>query len=145
MTANFANILSKPAADIERPKPLPVGQYLGIVMGMPEMKEIGQKNTPCAEFKIRVLSAGDDVDKTALADAGGLENKTMTARFFLTDDSMYRLKEFLTEHLGIEEGKRTIGQLLSDAPNRQVYIQVAHRPSQDGQQIYAEIKSTSKV
>lgn len=143
--SNFANLLSKPASDIERPKPLPVGTYLGLVAGAPEFKDIGKNKTPAAEFKIKVLAAQQDVDLEALTAAGGLDNKIMTARFFLTDDSMYRLKEFLTNALGIEEGRRTIGELLSEAPNKQVYITVSHRPSEDGQQIYAEIKSYARI
>ena len=142
---DFASILSKPASAVERPKPMPVGTYLGLVQGPPEFTTIGKENTPIANFTLRYLRANDDVDSTQLADVGGLENKTIKHRYFLTEAAMYRLKEFLVDHLGIEEGNQTIGQLCSQAAGRQVYFTIGHRPSQDGTQIYSEIKSTAKV
>jgi len=145
MSTNFANLLSKAATDIERPKPIPVGTYLGLVAGNFETKEIGKNKTPALEFKIKLMMAQPDVSQDDLLAAGGLENKFMTARFFLTDDSMYRLKEFLVNALDIPENGRTIGQMLGDAPNKQVLVQVSHRPSDDGQQIYSEIKSYARV
>ncbi len=145
MATNFAEILSKRTDEIERPKPLPVGTYLAMVEGAPELREIGKKSTPAAEFKFRILSPGDDVDREALTAMGGIGEHRMRKPYFLTDESLYRLKEFLVDHLGIAENGRPIGQLLSEAPNQQVYVTVSHRPSEDGSQIYAEVKSTSKV
>ena len=145
MSTNFTDILNKRADEIERPKPLPVGTYLGMVQGAPEFGNIGKENTAVANFTIRLLQANDDVDREALANVGGLDGKTVRHRFFLTDAAMYRLKEFLVNDLQIEEGTSTLGQLVSEAAGRQVYLTIKHRPSQDGSQIYHEVGSTAKV
>jgi hypothetical protein len=140
--ASFQDILNKKADDVERPKPLPPGTYLGVVEGLPEFAEIGKNQTPVANLKIKLLAAEDDVDSDALREMGGALGKSLRHRLFLTEDAAWRVKQFLEEHLGINGDGKTLGELFNEAPGNQVKVVVKHRPSQDGQTIYAEIDRT---
>lgn len=147
--ANFQDILSKPAAQIEPPKPLPVGTYLCIIDGQPEFAKIGKDQTDCLNFKLKPMQALPDVDQTALQEslsAGqSLSDKSIRHRLFLTEASIWRLKQFLVDHLGIEEGSKTLGELIPEAQGRQVNVSLGHRVSDDGQQVFTEVKGTAKV
>ena len=66
MAVNFQAILSKQAATIEKPKPLPVGSYLCNTPKIPEFKAVGKDETPCAEFGFVVLAPTEDVDPTEI-------------------------------------------------------------------------------
>lgn len=143
MAESFADILDRAPSDIERPKPLPTGTYHCIVVGLPEMGKSAKKQTPYAKFTLRPTAAGDDVDTGELEAMGGLGNKTIPATYYLTEDSLFRLKDFL-EHCGITEGS-TLAEMIDQSPNREVMAFIRHVPSQDGQSVYAELGRTAPV
>lgn len=141
--ASFADILNKKVDEVERPKPLPAGTYLGIVEGLPDIGTIGQNNTPKADIKIKLLQAEDDVDQDALKELGDrFPGISLRHRLFLTEDSAWRVKQFLEDHLGLDGTGKTLGELFNEAAGNQVKVVVKHRPSQDGQTIFAEIDRT---
>jgi len=142
---DFTSILNKSVSDVEKPKPLPVGTYLCMVNGNAEFTKIGQKETPAAIFQLKPLQPQDDVDREALADVGEWSNRAIRHTMFLSEDALYRLKEFLG-HLGFDTGgHETLSQLLAQVPGKQCMVQVGHRPSPDGQQLYVEVKKTASV
>jgi len=145
--ANFQDVLNKPATDVKPPEPLPPGTYLCIVDGPGEFAKIGQKQTDCINWKLKPMQAQPDVDQAALTQAlqgKTLQEKMIRHRSFITEESVWRLKEFLA-HLGVEEGSKTLGEMLPEAPGRQVLVTVGHRASEDGTQVFQEVKSTAKV
>lgn len=143
--ANFTEILQQQSSTIERPKPLPVGTYLTIVQGPPTHSQVGEKQTDALDFTLAVMAPQTDVDQVKLLEMGGAQGKTIRHRLFVTDDSRWRLKQFLVEHLAIEEGSKTLGELLAEAPGKQCYVTLRHRPAQDGSTVYAEVASTARV
>lgn len=143
--ASFQDILNKPASQIERPKPYPVGTYLFLVEGQPNIKEnVGKNKNTVVEYTLRFLQPAEDVDQQALMEMGGVQGKTLKLGFWVTDDAVYRLKEFLVDHLGIPESG-SLREMLPQAAGQQVYGVIRHRTSEDGQQVYSEIASTAKV
>ena len=147
-SASFESILDTPATEVERPKPLPAGTYDAIVKGLPEFGESSQKKTPFARFTLAMQSAGEDVDEEELQLIGGLDGKSIKSTYYTTPDALYRLTDVLT-HMGVidpdvEDGK-TVRQALSETPNCSIRITVGHRASEDGQQIFAEVKRTMKA
>lgn len=120
----FSEVLNKRAKDIEPPKALPPGTYLGIVDGPFVEVKSQEKQTPGAQFTFRLLQPINVPDSDALATAGGCANKTVRHTFYVTENSEHFLKAFLTDHLGIEEGDKTIAELLSEAPGKQVAVQL---------------------
>lgn len=142
-TPNFGALLDRPAADIERPKPLPQGSYTCVVKGLPRYDKSSKKHTEFVEFTLQPLTAGDDVDQEDLAAMGGIMNKTIRATYYVTEDSLWRLKKFL-EDLGIEESG-SLRSMIDEAPGRQVIAYMKHEGSDDGQAVYAKLSNTAPV
>ncbi len=141
--SNFADILSTPMSAVEKPKPRPVGSYIGVVVGQPKIEKIGQKETLAAIFTIKLLAPGPDIDTTQLAEAGGIGERTVRLTQFLTQDALWRTKAFLTA-LGLED-TGTVGELLMQTTGRQALFKIRHRPSQDGAELYEEVDSVAAL
>ncbi len=154
-TTTFESILDTPAADVERPQPMPIGTYDGVVKGLYEQGESSQKKTPFVRFTYTFLAALDDVDEeeltTLLTDKDGnvhaLNEKTIRDTYYTTPDAMFRLTDTL-ENMGVidpdDDDGKTIRQALADTPNCAVRFQVSHRASEDGLSKFAEVKRTLK-
>lgn len=151
----FQSILDRPVSTIERPKPLPNGQYTWVVTELPREGVSEKKGTPYLEFTVRCLGPVDEntVDPTQLEEwltrADGskktLSDVTMRLTFYDTPEAGYRLKDFV-EHLGIEmEGSATMGQAIPLTVGREFIGTVKHSISPDGQMKYANIVSTAPV
>lgn len=148
--ADFKSILSTRSNEIEKPKPIPIGTYLAMISERPEIKpEVGQNKIPVVEFKLKLMSATEDVDPDMLASYGSISGKELRHSFWLTnregEPTVWRLKDFLENTLQIEPGDREIGDYMLEAVNRTLLVTVGHRPSPDGEMIYAEIKSVARA
>ena len=135
---------------------MPVGTYDCIVKGMYEEGVSTQKKTPFVRFTYAFQSAGDDVDEeelqAILTDKDGvvhpLQEKSIKDTYYTTPDALFRITDVLV-NMGVidpdaDEGK-TIRQALSETPNASIRITIAHRASEDGQQVFAEVKRTMKA
>ena len=148
--ANFADILNKPAEQVKKPKPRPIGTYLAIVNGPHKQKEVNDKGVIDIQFK--TMQAQADVDQAALAEAGGVGN-IVTKSFWMQDNegntTDYALVQFLEHHLGIEKTGKSIAQMLAEAPGKQVLITLKHRiytdKSTNEPDIAVDVGSTAKV
>jgi hypothetical protein len=147
MALDFTSILNTRSEDVKEPVPLPPGHYLMMVEGFPTFppEGIGQKQTPAAVLNCKYLSAQDDVDPSAVAEAGGLEGKTVRHTLWLTPDAQIMVIRFAKDALGIDVENKNLKQIFSEMPNRQFVAQIGTRPSADGSRLFNEIKSTSAV
>jgi hypothetical protein len=127
----FSDVLKKKPSDIEAPKPLPPGVYAAVVDGPFIEVESKEKKTPGAQFSFKLIQPLKDVDLDALAQAGGCTGKVVKHAFYVTEASEFRLKKFLVDHLGIDPGEganeKDIGQMLSEAPGRQLAVIIKHK------------------
>ena len=142
---NFGAILDTPSQEIERPKPLPQGTYTCVINGLPRMDKSAKKGTEFVEFNLNILAAGEDVDEDALSEMGGIANKSTRITFYLTENSVWRLKKFLAEDLQIEKDDVTLRQMIGMALGRQVLAHIKHTPSDDGTSVFANVASTAPV
>lgn len=142
---NFGAVLDKPSAEIERPKPMPIGTYIWAIVGMPRMDKSSKKQTEFVEFTAKPLQAMEDVDRDELKEMGGLEDKTQRLTFYLTEASVYRLKEFLFDDLGLEDDGGPLRGKLEQTAGCQFAGVIKHTPSDDGKSVYANIASTSAL
>ena len=140
---NFGALLDKPASDVERPKPLPQGSYHCVVKGLPRFDKSSKKFTEFVEFTLQPTAAGEDVDEEDLAAMGGIANKTIRATYYITEDALWRLKDFLS-HCGIEEDG-SLRNMIDQTPNCEVIAFIKHRASEDGQSVFAELAKTAPV
>lgn len=142
---NFTSILDKPSEDAERPKPMPAGTYQCVIKGMPEFGKSDKKQTDYARFTLQPLQADEDVDQEELDAAGGLATRTVPVTFYITENSEYRLREFL-DQAGVpaRQGKEKLShrQRSELANGHQIGIFIKHKASEDGQAIYAEVART---
>ncbi len=138
---NFGSLLDTQADEVERPKPRPEGSYLWVIKGLPRFDKSSKKQTEFVEFTLACTAAGEDVDADGLAAAGGIEDYTTRATYYLTEGALWRLKEFL-EHCGIEVEGRTLRSAIEDTPNCAVGGYIRHETSQDGEQIFARLGKT---
>jgi len=149
--AQFSDILDRAPSEIEKPKPLPVGTYICVVDGLPEHGESSKKKTPYVRFKLKFLSAEDDVDQDELAawakkgdgSSRSLGDARLNNDYYITEDAIWRLKDFLS-HLGIEE-QDSLRQMIESAPGSQVKVFLRHEASEDGQSVFARVGNTAAV
>jgi hypothetical protein len=142
---SFSDLLSKPAAEIEEPKVLPVGRYLCIVDSYKFVENFGKNNTNCVDFTLSPRQA-IDVDSHLLSDAlngAALADKKIFYRMFVTPDAVYRLKKFLHEDLGVP--LTTFNQMCPEAMGKQVIVTLAHRMSPDSTRVFQDVKKTERV
>jgi hypothetical protein len=145
MPENFQDILNKPIDQIEAPKALPMGTYLCLVDGQPEQTTIGKNNTPCINFNLKPVQAVkvDDAELQKVLNGKALQDMKIRHRLFVTADAAYRLKSFLIDTLGIDP--KPIIQMLPESMGKQLYVDLGHRSSDDGTQIFNDVKGTAKV
>lgn len=94
MAVNFSSLLDRPVESAEKPKPKPPGTYTATVKGF-NFGESQKKKTPFVRFQLANVQPGADVDQTLLAQAGDLTKWSPAEEYYLTDDSLYRLREML--------------------------------------------------
>ncbi len=123
-----AVVPAQPAAESEPPKPLPAGVYAAVVDGPFTETESKEKKTPGAQFAFKLIQPINVADMDMLAKAGGCTGKVVKHTFYVTEASEFRLKKFLVDHLGIDPGEgsneKDIGQMLSEAPGRQLAVTI---------------------
>lgn len=142
--ANFTDILSTQASTIEKPPVIPQGTYLGIVKGAPKIadEKTKRESDPDITFNIEVTAPQADVDLSSFP--GNVQGTLMNKSFWASDQKgQYSLKRWLVEHLKIEEGTKTLGELIAEAPGRPIMMTVIHKPSKDGTEMFANIKDTA--
>lgn len=132
MSTNFASILSKPIETAERPKPYPIGTYVCRIEKH-EFGESSQKKTPYVRFFYRPLEARDDVDADALNEMGGINNekpRLLRDDFYLTEEALYRLREFLEEKVGLTISGRSFSEVIPETTNQMLGVYVTQRAGQ---------------
>ncbi len=92
---SFGALLDKAPSEVERPKPLPQGSYITVLQGLPRQDKSAKKQTEFYEFTHKLLSAGEDVDEDELKAMGGVADKTIKNTYYITEGSLWRLKDFL--------------------------------------------------
>jgi hypothetical protein len=138
MARDFTSVLDMTPDEIERPKPIPPGDYVVTLKSYARDKS-AQKETPYIEFSASPVEALENVDedwlKEALTKGDGsmkkLSDSTIRIRFYDTVDAGYRLKDFLFDDVQLEDDGSSIGQLVEKAINAQVVVSIKHQ-SRDG-------------
>lgn len=144
MSANFSDVLNKKLDTVEKPKPLPAGTYFALINAAPDIKPRGQNNNLAAEFTFKILQPTEDVDAEALAEQGGIRDRTLRYTLWLTDDALWRAKQFI-ENCGVEDTDISLTQGLQACIGAQVKVLVKQVPSKDGEELFANIDKVLKV
>lgn len=133
---DFNSVLSKVAAQVEKPKPKPVGTYIASVVGLPTDKTVQVQGADrgILEFKLKMTSPHEGVDADQLAAVGEISSwpPFTYGIWYDTPEGEFQLTSFLTITLGIDDsGDKTIGELVAQSPGLQCLATLKHRPYQD--------------
>lgn len=142
---DMSSILDKRIEDIEAPKPVPVGTYLGTILSVPEDatfektdEKTGEKvKVPACRVKVglREMKEGDE---EALAAAGGLSRrdgkpKEVQMTYYLEEDNLHKLKK-LGETCGIKSP--TLGGIFEELPGSEVLVSIGLRADRQDDTIF---------
>lgn len=138
---DFNSILNKQADEVEAPKPLPPGTYTAIAVRH-EFGESQRNKTPYCRFWFKPTEPQEDVDADRYEEFGGAEaltKKEVREDFWLTDDALFRLRNFLEGAAGLDITGQTLAELIPEANNAEVLVEIVHSTSQDGERIFTNI------
>jgi hypothetical protein len=138
---NFEDILDTQADTVEKPKPMPQGSYVGLIVSH-ELGKSAKKQTPYVRYMVRPVEPMDDVDTELLEEVTNWQQKTLRLDFYLTPDSLFRLTNFF-EQLGIDTAGRSVRELIPECINEQIVIAVGHDIA--GEDVFANITSTAAI
>ena len=155
---NFTDSLDRSMEEVKRPPVLPVGHYITAVAKHPDLEDFESSKTGITydrvTFQLSVVSAHDDVDPDELSDYGNVAGAQLRKTFLFSRDegdkasydrSMFNLKRFLCEHMGLDESL-PLNELLAASVNGQTLTEVTHRPDpNDPEVIYAEAGRTAAL
>lgn len=120
---DFKALLAKPAGEAKKPKALDAGQYPGIIKSY-ELGDANKNKTPYVRFHLGLTGWPNG---EAQLDEGGeaidLAKRQLRRDFFITEDALWRLDEFL-QALGIELTGRSYEETIPEAVGKNVEIEV---------------------
>lgn len=140
---DFTTLLSKSSDEVEKPEPIPAGSYDMIIVGF-KSGESQQKKTPYVEIETKVIAPRDDVDMESYAKVRNPQDRTFKTQFYITEDSLFRLKDFLIK-AGFETEGRTFLEMLNEIAGRTIIGIISHRLGNDGESVYPEVKKFLKA
>lgn len=142
MAVDLSQLLARKADEIEKPSPMPVGHY-GFTVMKYEAVESGQKKTPGVEFTVVPFESKEDVDADELAKVKDPFKRNMRLTFWITEDSLFRLKDFFVK-LGMDVAGREMGELVAEAIGQQFIAAVVHEQStRNPEEVFANINDNS--
>lgn len=153
--ADFNDVLSLKPSEIEKPKPRPIGTYLGAVQKY-ELRDIDTKNGPrkICDFIIKLMAPVQVDDQAALADQGSISDwfGLQHGIFYETPEGRYNLKNFVTETLDISPGsgksEKTLSEMIAESLGKQLLVTLKHEPYMSKQgtpEIGTRIASVAKA
>ena len=128
---DFSTLLSKSLDAVKKAPPLDAGNYPGVITGY-EPGESREKKTPYVRFNLKLTGwpEGGEPQKRDDGTAMDLAGKTLRRDYFLTEDALWRLKEFL-EDLGMNTAGQTFMDLLPKTIGENVLVEVKQYLGQD--------------
>jgi hypothetical protein len=135
MAVNFKELLSKPMDSVKKPMTKPVGTYFGTVKEY-KFDESAKKKTPYCRVTVAGVTPGPDVTIEAVGEysaeevMSAIQKWTPGVDFYLSDDAMYRLKEFI-ESCGINGTGKGFDETIPELRGKPVQFEVTQRPGED--------------
>lgn len=140
----FTSILSNAKlGEIERPKPLPAGSYVALIKTWTFDQTKSEKKTPFARVELEIKAALDDVNQVDLEEFGSVDGKKVKHDFYLTENSLFGLQQFVLEHVGLDLQGMSLDQALPQTVNNQVGVKIKHEIDKNNPEIvYARVDGT---
>lgn len=141
--SNFESILSRAVGTSPKPKPLPIGTYLCVLVSHKVDNHVGKNDSDKLSYVAKVLQPQGDVDAEQLAAVpGGWQNKSLVPQFWLTEEDIWRFEAFARD-VGELEGLSN-GEAISRMVGKQMLIHTKHRAG-EGDKVYNDCDAFAKV
>lgn len=140
---NFATLLDTPSQDVKAPPTFPAGPWHWRIIGQPKFDKSSKKQTDFVEFTLKPLTALEGVDQDELNAFGEFKDKTLPATFYVTEKSLFMLKQFL-DCCGIED-VGSLNNRIEESPNSEVIGFIRHEASEDGTRVFARFGKFAPV
>lgn len=131
---DFKTLLQKPAGEAKKPPALPAGDYPGIIKAW-ELGDNNKNKTPYVRFTVGLVAAPADVEMPEGVD---LAKRQMRRDYYLTDDALWRLDEFLRS-LNLGGDGRSYEETLPEAQNASVLASVKQELNQTTNDVFNSI------
>lgn len=152
-TPDFSALLNTSFDDVKKPEPLPAGTYQ---LSIKEFKydktkpKDDKEPSQYVRFSFAVQDAGPDVDQDLYQEAIAtqpLAKRTINRDFYITPAALWRLKEFLQDHLGLDLSGKGIGEAVAETTGMVVMGEITQRPSNrpGDNSVYNDIASFAKA
>jgi hypothetical protein len=125
---NFRELLSQKLDEVERPRALASGHYIGFIASH-EFGVSKNKGTPYVRFNLIPTEEATDIPEGANAGID-LSKRQLRKDFYITPNSIYRLTDALVAILGNQQG-RSFDQVIPETRNARVMFEVTQREQQD--------------
>jgi len=156
MALNFSDVLKTKVTDIERPPLIPMGHYIGQIVKVPALAEVGKDSEyDTCDFPIQLMAPQDDVNTDDLQAYGGLgKHSTVNRRFMFNKNdegafkrSLFQMRRFLEDHLKSDGAENMeLKQALNESFGKQLIVFIKHRQDKEDKELfYAEIAQTAPV
>jgi|HubBroStandDraft_4_1064222.scaffolds.fasta_scaffold50959_1 hypothetical protein len=134
--ANFRAILSQKTDEVERPRALADGHYIGVI----KTHEFGQSSNKKTPFCRWILTPEEETSDVPEGANAGIDFSKREVRkdFYITPAAIYRLSDALDAVLGKQNG-RSFDERLPEVRGLRVLFQVGHRDSEDGTESYNDV------
>lgn len=119
---DFSSLLKKPAGEAKKPPALEAGDYPGIIKSF-EVGDNNKNKTPYVRFSLGLTGWPGEPQLNESGEAIDLSSKQLRRDFYLTDDALWRLDEFLRS-IGIEPKGRTYDEVLPETVGSPVTVEV---------------------
>lgn len=143
---DLRTLLDVPVDSIKPPAKWPAGAYHGIVEKY-EPGESREKKTPFLRVFVRYTRADESIPEDMLTIDGkpldmakGPGGRARYRDYYLTPDSLFMLVDFV-KSTGVETEGKNLSSCLPELVHKPVVIELIDKSSQDGTQIFSEIKS----
>lgn len=142
MAQSFRELLAQATDQVERPRALAVGHYIGEIKGH-EFGLSRNKQTPYVRFLITPEAEGPDVTKGA-NDGVDLSRRELRKDYYITPAALYRLSDMLDAVLGQETG-RSFDERIPDTRNAKIMFKVTQRENEEGTETFNDIATVVKA
>lgn len=156
MSANFTSVLDTHMDSIERPKPIPTGNWIGQIVGLPTSREVTTKNgeQETLNISVKLVSPQQDVDSDQLTEYGDFSSARPLQRTFwfskpATPEEKWSFSQFVTNVLKIETTGKSMKQVAAEMQGKQLIVTIGHTPGTDKNTneavIYSNITGTAAL
>ncbi len=133
MAPNFSHLLKKPAGEAKKPPALPAADYPAVLASF-ELGDNNKNKTPYVRFMVKLTGWAESLAEEDRDSDIDLSKRQMRKDFYLTDDALWRLDDFI-KSIGIEPAGRAYDEIIPEMMGSPVIAEVRQYMNQQTSEI----------